>query len=240
MLTCKAQKGVTLIELLIGSALGLLILSALLGLYGTMVHSSGEGLRATQLQQQLRAVLGILQQDLRRAGYYGVAPDTAALPRLRANPFTDADDPNKAVTERNDIRLGQYPGESADSCILYSYDLDGDGNLTSSGTGMERFGFRMRAGQLQMRAGGTAFDCARGSWQAVTDGNVEITQLHFQLDSTPLHPQQGENACTGGEPCLYIRSVRIQLSGRLRADHRVRMTLHDRVRVRNDRYLASL
>jgi prepilin peptidase dependent protein B len=240
MLTRPAQNGLTLIELLVGSALGLLILSSLLGLYATTVHRSGEGLRAAQLQQELRAVLGILRQDLRRAGYLGVTPAAASLPLLRANPFTDADDPDKPVAERNDVRLGQYPGEGADSCILYSYDLDGDGDLTPSGTGMERFGFRLRDGRMQMRHGGTSFDCTDGSWQSVTAPPIEITRLHFRLEGTPVHPQLGEHACTGGEPCLQVRSVRIQLRGRLRTDPAVHMILHDRVRLRNDRYLANL
>lgn len=240
MLTRAAQTGLTLIELLIGSVLGLLILSSLLGLYGNTVRGSGEGLRATQLQQQLRAVLGILRQDLRRAGHLGVTPTTANLALLQANPFTDADDPDKPVAERNDVRLGQYPGESEDSCILYSYDLDGNGSLTPSGTGMERFGFRLRDGRVQMRYGGTPFDCSAGSWQSVTEEQVEITHLQFRIDSTPLHPTLGEDQCGVGEPCLYVRSVEVRLSGHLRADPSIHMTLNDRVRLRNDRYLASL
>jgi type II secretory pathway component PulJ len=238
MLMRKSHSGLTLIELLIGSALGLLILSALLGLYANTISGSGAGLRMAHLQQQLRASLEIMGRDLRRAGYYGVQPDTATLSLLRANPFTDADHPGKAETERNDVRIGHYPGEAADSCILYSYDLDADGSLTPSGTGMERFGFRLRGGMLQMRYGGEPFDCTQGTWHAVTDAGVEITRLQFQLDSTPLHPQGDEAACVAGDPCLYVRAVRIEITGRLRADPDVHMALVERVRLRNDRYLA--
>jgi type II secretory pathway component PulJ len=243
MLMRRAQGGLTLIELLIGSTLGLLILGALLGLYANTVASSGAGLRMAHLQQQLRAALEVMGRDLRRAGYYGVAPDAATLALLRRNPFTDADDPDKAETQRNDLRIGHYQGgqpENAGSCILYSYDLDADGSVTPSGTGMERFGFRLRAGRLQMRFGGEPFDCTQGSWTTVTDDGVEITRLHFQLLGTPLHPLGGENTCVAGEPCLYVRAVQIELSGRLRADPEVRMELRERVRLRNDRYLAVL
>jgi prepilin peptidase dependent protein B len=240
MLNRAGQQGLTLLELLVGSTLGLLILSALLGLYATMIASSGEGLRAAHLQQQLRAALEIMRRDLRRAGYYGVQPAAASLPMLRANPFTDADNPHRPETERNDVRLGQYTGEVADSCILFSYDLDANGSLTPSGTGMERFGFRLREGALQMRYGGEPFDCSQGSWQAVTDAGIEISRLQFSLHATPLHPQQGEHACVSGEPCLYIRNVEIEMDGRLRAAPALRMQLRDRVRLRNDRYLATL
>lgn len=243
MLIPPAQRGLTLLELLVGSALGLLILSALLGLYANTVAGSGAALRMAHLQQQLRAVLEVMGHDLRRAGYYGIQPEAATLHLLRANPFTDADDPDKPEAERNDVRIGHYQGaqvEAADSCILYSYDLDADGSLTPSGAGMERFGFRLRDGRVQMRYGGGLFDCTQGSWAAVTDDGVDITRLRFQLDSTPLHPQAGEHACVAGEPCLYVRSVRIELAGRLRADPDVHMALVERVRLRNDRYLAAL
>jgi type II secretory pathway component PulJ len=243
MLNPASQRGLTLVELLIGSALGLLILGVLTGLYVNTIASSGQGLRMAHLQQQLRAAMEIMGRDLRRAGYYGTRPDAGTLAALRANPFTDADHPGKDEAERNDVRIGHFQGgqaEAAGSCILYSYDLDADGNLKPSGVGMERFGFRLREGMLQMRYGGDGFDCDQGVWHAVTDAGVEITHLEFQLDSTPLHPRDGEHACVAGEPCLFIREVRITMAGRLHADPGVRMRLDSRVRLRNDRYLASL
>lgn len=244
-MTPARQRGFTLAELMIGSTLGLMILAGLLTFYTRIVTSSGDALRLAHLQQQLRATLEIMRHDLRRAGYYGQPPDTG-LNALRSNPFTDADDPLKPATERNDIRTGHYERmnpfhrEADDSCILYSYDLDTDGSLTPSGNGMERFGFRLRNGSLQMRYGGATFDCSHGSWSALTDSGIEITRLVFQLDSTALHPEQGVGACQPGEPCLYIRAVTIELAGRLRADHDVTLRLGDQVRLRNDRFLAAL
>lgn len=242
MLSPNRQQGLSLLELLIGTVLGLMLLSAVLRFYLDTLSGSGTGLRMAHLQQQLRATMQVMRQDLRRAGYYGVQPGTDFLDQQRHNPFTDADDPAKPATQRNDIRLGQFEGaqvEASDSCILYSYDLDADGALTPSGSGMERFGFRLREGRLQMRYGGEAFDCSQGLWHAVTDLPVEITELRFELDSTGLHPDDSEEACITGQPCLYVRAVGIRLAGRLQADPDIWMQLQDRVRVRNDRYLLT-
>jgi type II secretory pathway component PulJ len=242
----RQQRGATLVELMIGSTLGLLLLSAAAGFYAQHVSGSSRGLQLAHLQGQLRAVLTILHRDLRRSGYYGVSPAAAGLDALTANPFTDADDPDKPAAERNDVRTGHYAtlhpphSEAEDSCILYSYDLDADGALTPSGAGMERFGFRLRHGLVQMRFGGEAFDCSAGSWTAVTDAGIEITRLQFTLHSTALHPQLGADACVAGDPCLYVRAVEIHLAGRLRAAPDIAMQLEDQVRLRNDRYIAAL
>lgn len=242
MLRPALPRGASLVELLVGSALGLVILGGLLRLYVDTVTGSSDGLRMAHLQQQLRAAMQVMRQDLRRAGYYGVPSGPAFLEQLRHNPFTDADDPGKPAAQRNDIRVGQFEGaqeEAADSCVLYSYDLDGDGALTPSGAGMERFGFRLREGRLQMRYGGEPFGCSQGVWHALTDVHVEITRLQFTLESTGLHPDGAGTACVAGEPCLFVRAVGIQLEGRMQADPSLRMQLHQRVRLRNDRYLAA-
>lgn len=240
------QRGATLVELMIGSTLGLLILGSAASFYAGHVAGSAKALQLAHLQSQLRGVLQIMERDLRRAGYYGIDPSAAGLDALAGNPFTDADDPGKPADERNDVRTGRYStlhpphAEAVDSCILYSYDLDGNAALTPSGAGMERFGFRLRRGVVQMRFGGEPFDCSRGNWTAVTDAGIEVTQLHFQLVETGLHPELGAGACAVGDPCLYVRSVAITLAGRLRADVNLNMQLESAVRLRNDRFLAAV
>lgn len=239
-----AQGGITLLELMVGSSLGLLLLSALLAFYGHNIQSSGEGLRMAHLHQQMHAVLAIMTRDIRRAGYYGVPPRTDTLALLAANPFTDADDPAKPADRRNDLRVGAYArnrrAEAPHSCILYSYDLNGDGQVQESGTGMERFGFRLREETVQMRYGGRDFTCSDGSWRAVNDDSIRVTQLQFTLQESHIPTVPDSTRCTAGQACLIQRAVQITLAAQLRHAPSVRVQLQQTLRMRNHKLLSAL
>ncbi|MGD9661074.1 MAG: PilW family protein [Porticoccaceae bacterium] len=167
-------------------------------------------------------------------------------------------------------------------CILYSYDLNGDGvQGIGSGTAganqntanFELFGFRWvrsaatnNIGTIQMRTGGSTHSCNSGTWQAITDDNVDITALSFALEyavtagspgawnhSTTFQysfdgsPSSMQNNCTpaaapGSPPvsgdvlCLWRRSVGIDIEANLAADPGVSLSLTNRVKIKNDHF----
>ena len=46
--------------------------------------------------------------------------------------------------------------------------------------------------------------------------------------------------CASGDPCQYVRDVRITVAGRLTNDAGVSQTVSETVHVRNDRFVATL
>jgi Tfp pilus assembly protein PilW len=80
------QAGVSLVELMIGSAVGLIVIAATVATYIAIARSGSEILASAKLNAELRAAMDMMIRDIRRAGSRG---------RLRspsredgANPFT--------------------------------------------------------------------------------------------------------------------------------------------------------
>lgn len=232
----RGQRGFTLTELMIGSSVGLIVIAGAIQLYVVNLRATADNLRLSRLNQELRATMNLLHDDLRRAGYWSFTPDRAVP---TDNPFHNT---------INRLRIGQVAGEANASCVLYSYDLNGDGRVGIGATGggpltntvnLEQFGFRLRNGQVQMRNGGNGFDCRSGSWQAITDPDTEVTQLRFTLTQTCSNLDDLEHGCTAGDPALVQRHVAIAIAARSRSDQRVFQQLDSTVAIANDLLLAA-
>lgn len=65
--------GLSLVELLISLAVGLMLLSSVLGIFGATIKSEGDNLRATRLNQEVRRIMDVIDRDIRRAGYWALA-----------------------------------------------------------------------------------------------------------------------------------------------------------------------
>ena len=232
------QRGFTLTELMVGSAVGLLVIAGALQLYIVNLRATSDTLQLSRLNQELRGTLDLLTNDLRRAGYWAFIPGSA----------TPLDNPFQ--TNGNDLQLGNSTGETANSCILYSYDLNNDLRVgvgpsgvagpTTSTTNLEQFGFRLRAGQIQMRNGGSPFNCTSGSWQAVTDADTEITGVQFVLQETCINLLDVEQLCTPGDPGMLRRSISIALRARSRSDTEITHQLTNSVALANDKLLPAI
>lgn len=243
------QRGVTLIELMVGSTVGLIVLTGAIALYGNAIVGSTDNLGAAHLNQQLRASLSVISHDIRRAGYFGGEPWDEDF---TANPFTDGG---------RDIQLGAFTGEPADSCVIYAYDLNGDAEVGvggscdndpvtplpacaagTNGANVELFGFRLRDGAVEMRrGGGDTLSCANHDWEDITDSTVEITSLQFTVTSSSINiTNPALSSCSTGDSCQFVRKVDIQIAGRLAGDHAVVQEVSDSVRIRNDRFVLNM
>lgn len=251
----KSEMGVTLIELLIGVLLGTIVAAGAISVYVMSIQGQTDNIQLVRLNQDLRAMMDIMVRDIRRAGFVTDDPDTY-LANLQNNPFF-ADTTELAI----------YNGGN---CIVYAYNRNNDKPPAVDDN--ERLGFRLnRSGQLQMRTSGTTnANCDNGSWESITEPEVEITALTFALTSTTLNVSSmatdadtndcfdGDGDCDGlcdsGEACntctrdggaddpacLTIRNVSITLRGQLRDDNTVTQTINSQVRVRNDKYLPPI
>jgi prepilin peptidase dependent protein B len=240
----KKQNGYTLIELMIATAIGLIVVGATISIYITAVGSSSNTIKSARLNHDLEAVMALMINDIKRAGYWNgavVGVDS------RTNPFT------AAATNLN-IPIS--------TCILYTYDADNDGIVDAD----EYYGFKLTNNTLNMRRSGTttnSADCSDGgtSWQSFIDNTqLTITELQFSfvpvtgLPATSRCLNITTNAvtdaaacaadatnCTAATPCNIAqkRVVNIRLSGRLTSDTSVTKTLNGTVEVRNSRLLTQ-
>lgn len=179
LITRKQQAGVTLVELMIGLLVGLIVIAAGMNIFITSIRGQTDNINLTRLNQDMRTMMDIMERDIRRAGFVTSAPDTH-IASLQDNPFFDT---------TTDIAF--YDTNGSKSCIVYSYNYDestdDEGLIDVEST--DRFGFRLGTdGKLDMRRYGTTnANCTDGSWQNITEPEVEITALTFTLTTATLN-----------------------------------------------------
>ena len=177
----KQQAGVTLVELMIGLLVGLIVVAAGTNIFSTSIRGQTDNINLIRLNQDMRAMMDIMARDIRRAGFVTSDPE-ANLTSLRNNPFFNGVFTDIAVHDEG-------------ACIVYAYNRDDDVNndgvtdeTPSAVDSNERLGFSLSEGRLRIRlSGATNEDCSYGSWQNITEPEVEITELTFRLTSTPLN-----------------------------------------------------
>jgi type IV pilus assembly protein PilW len=139
------------------------------------------------------------------------------------------------------------------TCILYSYDADGDGTVDSN----EYYGFKLEDNSIKMRkTGATTADCDDGTWEEFVDGSqLTITALQFSFE--PIVGLTATSRClneakdiddvnrvinaaictagTAGDNVGENRLVNIRIAGELKSEGTVTKNLNGTVEVRNNR-----
>jgi prepilin peptidase dependent protein B len=213
----RASHGLTMVELLIGMAVGLFIAAAGASLMSGNLRENRTLMVETRLMQDLRTAADLVTRDLRRAGYWAAAT-SAVLP-------TDA-----AATRGNPYAL-VAPATSAADNVSFRYSRDvTENNLVDSN---EQFGFRLRNGTLEMQLGA-------GNWQAMTDPNtIRVTDFRVtphieEIDLAGYCSKPCPVASADCPPRLQVRSLALLLSGQAVTDARITRSIRSQVRLRND------
>lgn len=219
------QAGLSLIELMISIAVGLVVVSGVISMFVSTVKSNADNLKMTRLNQELRMVMDIMSRDIRRAGFRG---DGATA--TTASPFTMGAD-NLAAGTVN----------VANDCISFTYDATAlQTPPVTSGTleDADKFGYRRdldgAVGVIRSRSGAGATGCTTGTWDDLTDSaSIDITLLRFDVNPSP------PIAITSGAGISRtIRNVTITLTGQLRNSNPViNRTITETVRVGNDQII---
>ncbi|MEP6739378.1 MAG: hypothetical protein ABJA61_03310 [Caldimonas sp.] len=216
------SRGLTMVELLVGTAIGLLIGAASLSIVATNMRENRQLLLEARLMQDLRLAADMVGRDLRRAGYWaasasGIGGGEDTLPI--ANPYA-------AVTPA---------GAASDVVHLgFSRDASEDDAVDDN----EQFGFRLRGGAIEMQLGA-------GNWQALSDaGTLIVTSFDVapRTDEVSLAAFCVEPCAAGSTTCpprQQVRSFVVALSARSTADASVSRSLRSSVRLRNDRVVGS-
>lgn len=221
-ISSRAESGISLIEILVSLAAGLIVLTAVVGVMTSSNQTNIDSLRMTRLNQELRAVMSLMTRDIRRASYLG---DWAARVAVKAD----------ATPKEN---VGNFPRiqvPQAD-CVLYSYDVDGDATLDAN----ENFGFRLNGGAVWR--GTTVTACNAGAWERITDPQtITISTLTFSLIDTEQCTVFKDDGVTDNNDTegVHKGELTITLTGELsnKVDGAtVSRTLVEGVRPRNDDY----
>jgi prepilin peptidase dependent protein B len=225
------QRGMSIIELMVGVALGLIVVAGAVKLMGDTLGSNRRVLLETRVNQDLRTAADLIARDIRRAGYWnnaqsGIFTTTGAA--VSPNPYA-------AISLNSNV-------------VEYQYARDADDTVQDA----ERAGFRLQGDALEFRNG-------EGGWQLVTDpGVVRITtlsitpserevELHtycsclIKLTCSESEFQAGGKYYAPTDPSIprrptsTIRQFAIVLAGEAANDASVRREIRETVRVRNDR-----
>jgi type II secretory pathway component PulJ len=257
---------VSLVELLVGVAVGLFVVLGAIAIYVGTSKGGREILLVNRLNQDVRSIMDIMVGDLRRTGYSAQGPATGL------NVFTTS---GGAAT---DIRVS---GDADNRCILFAYDTTwrnaGGAVVSNPGAvdnGIDFGGFRLQNGVVQaLRSTSTSTtdaDCAQLGWEDLNDTRViRVTGLDLELrgrciaadpdayvptDPTtydeweatpvanlsmcdPLHPDRPPSVAAG-LPSTEIRWVTIRLTGESTRDGLLhRQPLEETVVIRNHRLI---
>lgn len=177
------SRGFTLVELMIGIVVGFIVLAGVIAVYLTVVRGSTDVARDARLNQETRAALNLMVNDIRRAGYWRNAKpfDPAVDDDIVFNPFMNRD-PNTDKPESRGVR--DIHIHNGGTCIMLSYDPTFDDG------GDEVFGYRLvrpnDVGWIEMFGGdpdSETIECNQPEgWTRVTDPNqVIVTGLAFDF-----------------------------------------------------------
>jgi type IV pilus assembly protein PilW len=214
------MRGLSLVELMIGIAVGLFIVAAATVLVTGQLGENRRLMLDTQLQQDLRATADIITRELRRVGAWRSAelgishPTVAASENNMANSMT----PSAAGTLN--------PAE-----LVFRYDR----STTEQGP----WGFRLvtATGVIQTRLGPLT---PLVPWQDLTDRNViQVTSFTVAIEREPgqelpcpnLCPTTGDTSCW---PVLQVRNFVINITARSTADASITRSIRSVARARND------
>lgn len=227
------QQGLTLVELLVGIVVGLVVLSAAGGAMISYIKSYNDSQKILNLNQNMRGVMDIMAREIRRAGY--MSSDIAAMknpassPKIfKSNPFFEGD-----------YDLGIY---NDGQCIVFSYEKD---EFAGASLG-DKAGFKLGSNKdVQMRKSATE-NKVNCSWsgaqelEGITDNDIIVDRLKFTINgSEGINIDNPAETCVSDpntKNCLYVRSVRIELTASLKEDSNIKQTLVQTVKIRNDKF----
>jgi type II secretory pathway component PulJ len=204
-----SQGGLSLVELMVGIAVGLFVVAAAAMLVSTQLNENRRLLLETQVQQDLRAASDIIARELRRAGHWADAAQfvrvAGAAPQV--NPFSTLT-PDDAATDQVDFAYWRRLNETGP------------------------YGFKQEGNVLKTRLG-------LGGWQELTDGNtLRITAFTVTPRNGPAIRMPCPKLCADDTdacwPTLTVRELVVDITGQAVVDPAVQRSLRSVVRLRND------
>jgi prepilin peptidase dependent protein B len=216
----KPERGLSLIELLVGLALGLVLVSAALLAFVHQARETRSLLLEARLMQDLRITADLMASNLRRASHWAGAPSgvwSSENVPLRLNPHTRF--------------------TLAEDHVDFSHSPPGEQDVEADGQG--QLGYRLRQGAVEMKM-------STGPWQAMTDPTtMRITSLGLRASvaEEPLGhlcasacPSTAADSCP---PRQAVKRIALHLRAVSAHDPTIQRELQSSVRLRNDTLIGS-
>ena len=214
-LTANSSRGFTLIELMVATAIMLLLAVATVKIESNMFRTNTEAIHMIQLSQEMRAAIQLIARDIRRSGYND---DSLAS-------FLSTQAIGSGVT------MGALDADNTASCLQVRYD-DLDGNAKNV---VYRLRLISAVGRVSAHFGADAScDTAvtDAGWVDVSDPIItHVLGLEFVLDNhlTDI----AENLNTGNTIQVGVEQISITINARLRTNTAVTRSITNEVQLRN-------
>ena len=215
------QRGLSMVELLIGATLGALLVVAGITVLLLHLRESRALTEQNRLMQDLRSAAEMIARDLRRSGHWADAGSGVWLRTEDVTQTTVSANPYATLQ----TSAAPWPG------VSLSYSRDDTENQRQDSN--EQFGFRLRNEVLEMRIGAA-------NWQAMTDtGTMKVIALAFEPHVVALDLSAMCSAvCASGDslcpPRQIQRRITLTLSARSASDASTIRSVRTEVRLRND------
>lgn len=221
------ERGLSIVELLVGVAIGLFIVAGATALFVNYLGSNRALVLETRVNHALRSAADLIARDLRRTGYWrnnvaGIWRD--GVPPSATNPYApvayDADDTAN---------------------IGFQYATDDNDAVDDN----EQFGFRFAGDAVEMLdVNGDWVPVTRASAVRILAGESSVEQSAARtVELWRTCPCLEKGTCTTAEfeagvypdrPRLTVRQFTVTLVGQSATDPTVRRRLVETVRIRND------
>ena len=211
--SASRQRGLSLVEMMVGVAIGLVIVAGATVLVSSQLHENRRLLLDTQIQQDLRATADIITRDLRRAGYSKFSEESTWRSDLPSQQPLPSRRPGLTINAANDI---SYQYDRDDPPFLFDFRFVQVGYVIRSHTG--------------------------AIVQDLTDSNtLKVTDLKFtwRPGTGPAVKVACPKLCADLTqscwPTVQVRELEMTIEGESVSDPAVKRSVTSRVRVHNDR-----
>ncbi|MDP1901069.1 MAG: prepilin-type N-terminal cleavage/methylation domain-containing protein [Rubrivivax sp.] len=211
----RPQRGLSLVEMMVGVAVGLIVVAGASMLMSTQLVENRRLLVETQIQQDMRASMDIITRELRRIG---VQSEALALQTLW-------------VSGSGGVLENEY-ALSPTATVSGVPVTDMGFGYWQPGAGFRDWGFKLENGTVKTLL-------SRGGWQELTDANVlnvtafTITPRNSTLLRLPC-PKLCPDGTTGCWPQVQVREFEVAMTAQARTVPGVDRSLSSNVRLRND------
>jgi len=159
------QQGLTLIEMMIAMVLGLFVIAVIITVFSTNVRSNVENMKMIRLNQELRAAMGLMTDEFKRAGYSASSSITTFMNRTN---FTT-------------------------TCANYSYDINSNSSIDT--TEYYGFRFDETNNEIDWGSGLSSPGCTTGWQAITDSNIASIVTLNFtqntiNIGGTDIHEVQ--------------------------------------------------
>lgn len=201
------QVGLSLVELMVGLAVGLFIAAAGFAAFAEQWREHRQATAAMRLTQELRSAGEVIARDLRRAGHW-------------AAPAASAPNPYAALA----------PQAAASDAASFAYSRDAVENQLLDGN--EQFGLRLRRGVIELLLGAGNWQALTDAGTLV----VTEFAVQPRIDGVSLL-EHCERPCPLGASCearVEVRSLAVRITARAADDAALVRRFDTLVRLRND------